>query len=248
MWEVMWTSVDCGSDTRSSPPPTLPGVGRPLDAVIFDMDGTLFDSLDAVTDGFIGTIADAGGPRYTPQQIIDAFPRGWAAPMLTHLLGRPSTESELANYHGVLRARSTEVAAYPGIPEALDALASADLRLGLFTGADVASLDILLGVTGLRERFEAVTGGNEVPRAKPSPDGILLTCRRMGVAPSQTAYVGDSPADMAAAHAAGAMAVAAGWGHLWPSDGPHDPRAADVVAASPLALIELLSSPRRPRR
>ena len=222
-------------------------MGRPLDAVIFDMDGTLFDSLDAVTDGFIGTIVDAGGPRYTRQQVIDAFPRGWAAPMLSHLLGRPSTEAELANYHGVLRARSTNIAAYPGVPEALDALASADLRLGLFTGADVASLDILLGVTGLRGRFEAVTGGNEVARAKPAPDGILLTCERLGVAPSQTAYVGDSPADMAAAHAAGAMAVAAGWGHLWPPDGSHGARAADMVAAAPRELIELLSPRRRPR-
>lgn len=223
-------------------------MSRPLDAVIFDMDGTLFDSLDAVADGFIGTIMDAGGPRYTPQQVIDSFPRGWAAPMLTHLLGRPCTEAELANYHGVLRARSHDIAAYPGVPEALDALAAADLRLGLFTGADVVSLDILLGETGLRERFEAVTGGNEVARPKPAPDGILLTCQRLGVAPSQTAYVGDSPADMVAAHAAGVMAVAAGWGHLWPIDGPNDAPAADMVAAQPLELIELLSSPRRPRR
>jgi HAD superfamily hydrolase (TIGR01509 family) len=223
-------------------------VSRPLDAVIFDMDGTLFDSLDAVADGFIGTIVEAGGPRYTPQQIIDAFPRGWPAPMLTHLLGRPSTDAELANYHRVLRARSAGIAAYPGVPEALDALLGADLRLGLFTGADVVSLDILLGVTGLRDRFEVVTGGNEVARAKPAPDGILHTCRRLGVTPAKTAYVGDSPADMAAARAAGAMAVGAGWGHLWPSDGRDEGRAADMVAASPLELIELVSSPRRPRR
>jgi len=199
--------------------------------------------MDAVTNGTIETIVDAGGPRYTAQQVIDAFPRGSAAPMLTHLLGRPSTDADLANYHGVLRARSAGIAAYPGIPEALDALAAADLRLGLFTGADVVSLQILLGVTGLRERFDVVTGGNEVARAKPAPDGILLTCERLGVRPSQVAYVGDSPADMAAARTAGAIAVAAGWGSLWPTDGE-----ADMIAAAPLALIELVSSPRRPRR
>jgi len=217
-------------------------VGRPLDAVVFDMDGTLFDSMDAVADGFISTIVDAGGPRYTGQEVIEAFPRGWAGPMLTHLLGRPSTEAELANYHGVLRARAADIAVYPGITETLDALAGAGLRLGLFTGADLVSLDILLGVTGLRERFEAVTGGDEVPRAKPASDGILLTCERLGVAAAQTAYVGDSPADMSAARAAGAMALGAGWGHLWPSDGE-----ADLVAHAPLELMELVSSRRRPR-
>ena len=75
------------------------------------------------------------------------------------------------------------------------------MRLAVFTGADRVSLRLLLGRTGLLGRFEVTTGGDEVANAKPAPDGILLTCERLGVDPARAAYVGDSRPDMEAARA-----------------------------------------------
>jgi len=122
--------------------------------------------------------------------------------MLEHLLGRAVTEAEHASYHRRLNIGASAMRPYPGVEPALTALAGAGLRLALFTGADVTSLDLLLGRTGLRGRFELRTGGDEAGRAKPDPAGITLTCVQLGVDPSTSAYVGDSEQDMIAARAA----------------------------------------------
>jgi HAD superfamily hydrolase (TIGR01549 family) len=206
-----------------------------IEAVIFDMDGTLFDSMDPVTNGFIETILAAGGPRYSAQEIIAAFARGWAGPMLTQLLGRPVSDGELADYHARLDASCAGLAPYGGTNEALDELHASGVRLGLFTGADRRSVEILLGRTSMQGRFEIATGGDEVRRAKPAPDGVVLTCRRLDVRPAAAAYVGDSPADMQAARAAGVRAIGAGWGRLWRKD-----IEADAIAAAPSDLLRLV--------
>jgi HAD superfamily hydrolase (TIGR01509 family) len=208
-----------------------------VDALICDMDGTLFDSLGPVTSSFIETIVAGGGPRYTAEEVVAAFPQGPARPMLTHLLGRLCTDADLAGYHRRLAEAARETRPYPGIPETLDAVIAAGIRLGLFTGADRPSLQMLLEGTGLIDRFEVLVGGDEVPRAKPAPDGILLVCERLGVDPSRAAYVGDSAPDMEAADAAGCLAIAPGWGHLY-----HPTHPAHVHAATPGALLATLTT------
>jgi len=200
----------------------------PVRAVVFDMDGTLFDSMAAVTHGFREVVLAAGGPRYTDEQIVEAFALGWAGPMLDGLLGRPHTPAQLVAYLRLLREGAAELAPYPGIVEALDELAEQAIAVAVFTGADVVSLEMLLQGTGLRDRFEVVTGGDEVERPKPAADGLLLTARRLGTQIGHIAYVGDNHTDMQAARAAGALAVGAGWGSLWRADHP-----ADVVAQEP---------------
>jgi HAD superfamily hydrolase (TIGR01549 family) len=212
-------------------------VNRPIDALICDMDGTLFDSMGPVTSSFIETIVAGGGPRYTPQDIIAAFPKGSARPMLSELLGRPCTDADLQGYHRRLAEASRETIPYEGIPEALDTLAAAGIRLALFTGADVPSLQMLLRGTDLLDRFEVLVGGDEVPHAKPAPDGILLACRRLRIDPSNAAYLGDSAPDMAAATAAGALAIAPEWGHLY-----HPTHPAHLHAATPSDLVTILTT------
>lgn len=204
-----------------------------IDAVIFDMDGTLIDSMDPVNEAFVETIVAAGGPTYTHADIIAAFPKGPSDRMLTHLLGRPVMAEDSSAYHRLLDEKAADLLPYPGITEALDAFAGK--RLAMFTGADRVSLRLLLGRTGLLGRFEVTTGGDEVENAKPAPDGILLTCERLGVDPARAAYVGDSRPDMEAARAAGTLAVGAAWGNLWQDSHP-----ADVTAAAPADLITLL--------
>jgi pyrophosphatase PpaX len=212
-------------------------MSRRLQAVIFDMDGTLFDSMEPVTDAFISTILEAGGRRFTPDEIVEAFTVGPSERMMEHLLGRQVTEAEHASYHRRLNIGAAAMRPYPGMEAALTALADAGLRLALFTGADVRSLDLLLGRTGLRERFEVRTGGDGAGRAKPDPAGVTLTCARLRVDPSASAYVGDSEQDMLAARAAGTLAVGAGWGSLWRGTHP-----ADVVVRRPVDLATVLTA------
>jgi HAD superfamily hydrolase (TIGR01549 family) len=216
---------------------------RPVDAVVFDMDGTLFDSSTVVPDAYIETIVGLGGPSYTREQIVDTYRLGPSGPMIEYLLGRRPTEPDIAAYHAALARTASRVSVYPGVPEALDALA-ARVPLAVFTGADVRACSMLMEAVGLARFFHALVGADEVPASKPAPDGIHLACRRLGVDASRAAYVGDADIDLAAARRSGAVAAAAAWGHQF-----RPGVEADVVLAHPSDLLLLVGSPveRSPR-
>ena len=203
-----------------------------LAAVIFDMDGTLFDSWQVVTDAFIASVTGAGGEPFTPDEIIAACRFGPPRAILDHLLSRPCRDEELADYHRRLRRDAWSIRTYPGLAAALEQL-SARVPLALFTGADLDSVDILLTATDLRRHFKAIVAGDEIEHPKPAPDGLLLACDRLGVKPAHAAYVGDSPLDLEAARNAGVLAVGAAWGHL-------EAGIADKVVHRPDDLLELL--------
>ena len=203
-------------------------------AVVWDMDGTLIDSTGAVTGAYIDAVAALGGPPTTAEAVVAAYRLGPPATLLAHLLGRATTDADVAAYMARLRAGAPGAPPYPGIRETLERLRER-VRLGVFTGANHESAMILLGATGLADSFGVVVGGDEVERVKPAPDGVLAACRALGVEPGRAAYVGDSPSDLGAARASGARAFAAGWGHMYRPDAP-----ADRVLARPEELLALV--------
>ena len=205
-------------------------------AVVWDMDGTLIDSTEAVTGAYIATVAALGGPPTTAEAVVAAYPLGPPAILLAHLLGRATTEADVAAYMTRLRAGAPAAPPYPGIRETLERL-QGRVGLGVFTGANHESAMILLEATGLASNFGVVVGGDQVERVKPAPDGVLAACGALGVAPARAAYVGDSPSDLRAARASGARAFAAGWGHLYRQDEP-----ADRVLARPEELLSLVGA------
>ena len=208
-----------------------------LQAVVFDMDGTLIDSSWVVPAAFIATIEELGGPRLDRDRVIASYVLGPPATIMERFLGRPIEPSEIDGYHARLRAEAERrgVKPYPGIVEGLEALARS-VALGVFTNADLGNVDVLLRTAGLLDRFAAVVGADEVaPDFKPAPDGLLLACERLGVEAARTAYIGDAPQDGETAHRAGALAVAARWGHLM-----DDVSAFDVAADRPADLPDVL--------
>jgi HAD superfamily hydrolase (TIGR01509 family) len=213
----------------------------PVDAVIFDLDGTLVESHDAVPAAYISCVRAATGREFTPEDVIALYPVGPPPILLGRLLGRPATADDVAAYHDCLRAQTATARRYPVIPETLAALA-ARVPLGVFTGAATLGAEIILAETGLRDRFTVVMGSDEVARVKPAPDGILEVCRRLGVSPERAAYVGDSPLDTEAARAAGAVAVAAAWGHLHVAPAAGDGAPLDLVAGTPSDLLSLVAT------
>lgn len=204
---------------------------------MFDMDGTLIDSSWVVPAAFIATIEELGGPALDRDEVMASYVLGPPATIMEHFLGRPIEPSEIDGYHARLRAEAERrgVQPYPGIVEALEALARS-VALGVFTNADLGNVDVLLGTAGLRDRFAVVVGADEVtPNFKPAPDGLLLACERLEVTAAGTAYVGDSPQDGETAHRAGALAVAARWGDLMDDVG-----AFDFAADRPTDLPDVL--------
>jgi HAD superfamily hydrolase (TIGR01509 family) len=96
---------------------------------------------------------------------------------------------------------------HPGLPQALQALRARGVRLGLVTGSRASVLEPLRDA-GLLEYFEAVITGRDVQRRKPDPEGLLKCAAALGIPPGEAVYVGDTPLDVQASHAAGMAAVA----------------------------------------
>jgi HAD superfamily hydrolase (TIGR01509 family) len=197
------------------------------------MDGTLLDSLPVVIECYRETVAHFDGPDVTPEEMVSAFAIGSAARMLEALIGRPVGGEAAAWYEARLATAIDGVTVYPGVRETLSSL-SARTSLGVFTAADTSAAESLLAATGLRGAFEAVLGADRSPRPKPSPDGLIAVCDELACSPENVAYVGDGPADIEVARACGALAVAAGWGHLH-----EDGRGADVTLRRPEDLLDL---------
>ena len=207
---------------------------RSVAGVVFDMDGTLVDSLDIVVEGYRRVVREFDGPDHTPNEILASFSIGPARSMLAHLIGRPLGDAAVARYESLLAERASEIRPFPGIEDAVARLAGS-LPLAVFTAANTRSATIILEATGLSSSFAAVVGADLVGHTKPAPDGLIEAARRLGLDPAQVVYVGDGPSDVATARACGALAVAARWGH------EHEPALdADLVVESPSDLVTLL--------
>jgi HAD superfamily hydrolase (TIGR01509 family) len=95
----------------------------------------------------------------------------------------------------------------PGVRELIDALRQRGIPSGLASSSWPGWIEALLGGTGLKGAFDAVTSSKEVAHGKPAPDVYLLTAEKLSVAPERCIAIEDTPTGLAAAKAAGMLAV-----------------------------------------
>ena len=204
-----------------------------LEAIVFDMDGTLVDTGAIVPAAYAATVIALGGPAVPAAAVVAAYPLGATKSILEHFLARDVSADEVDGYYAHLAATGP-IEPYPGVRAVLEAL-HGRIPLGIYTGAGVQASRIVLERAGLTAFFDTVVGGDEVTRPKPDPEGLLLAARRLGVPVDATAYVGDAARDIEAAHACGALPVAAAWGQEFRGD----TRLAHVLH-DPAGLVGLL--------
>lgn len=215
----------------------------PFKAVLFDLDGTLINSLEAIGDAVNRTLAKEGFPVHELDAyrffvgdgfrmlISRALPEGRRTPEnITRCL-----EMFKVDYEKNWRRKSR---LYPQIPQMLDALVDRGVKLAIlsnkahdFTKAHVRALLSSWP-------FHAVLGLREGMPPKPDPAGALEIARRLRVPPSQVLFLGDSAVDMKTAVAARMFPAGAGWGFR-PAQELQEAGCRAWIQ-HPMALLELL--------
>jgi HAD superfamily hydrolase (TIGR01509 family) len=208
-------------------------------AAIFDLDGTLLDSLPLTFTAFREALRPWVGRDLTDQEIYARF--GPADHEIVASWAGPEHAAEAVNRLMDAYARSVEqVAPYDGVLAMLEVLKGRGLRLALCTGRGRPSTELLIQHLGLGTWFDVVVTGEEVPCPKPEPDGILRTAELLEIPPGQVLYTGDSVKDVDAGVRAGAFTVAA----LWAGTEPFSPglARAHALAHHPREIVELLKT------
>jgi len=186
---------------------------RPLRTVLFDLDGTLIDSIALIVDamhhafeGFEGT---------TPRDAD--WMAGIGTPLSKQMAIYARTEAELSQLRDRYRAyqvihHDARVREFPGATETLTLLQERGLSMGLVTSKGDQLAQRGLELTGLARFMNVVIGADAVTRHKPEPEPVLAALARLGVSPDEAVFVGDSPHDVSAGNSAGVTTVAALWG------------------------------------
>lgn len=185
-------------------------------AILFDLDGTLVDTLPDLTASLNRTLAAAGLQPFATSEVAEMIGDGMAA-LLTRALARrnqPLDPALLARFHADYRAASAVASRpYPGTIETLAALASSGWLLAVATNKPEAPARNLLQALDIAKFFAAVGGGDSFPVRKPDPGHLLLTLAAAGGDPSRATMLGDHANDVKAARAAGITPLFALWGY-----------------------------------
>jgi phosphoglycolate phosphatase len=176
---------------------------QPVRALIFDFDGTLADSYEAITASVNHVRSLHGMGPLTEDQVRPHVGRG-PFHLLTNTAPGVDPDAAVSAYrahHPKVMREGTRL--LPGVFDTVTHLHRAGKRLGVCSNKPVAFTRELLRHLGLGACFEVVLGPEDVPRMKPAPDMLLVALRRLSVPPAEAVYVGDMVVDIEAGRAAG---------------------------------------------
>jgi phosphoglycolate phosphatase len=192
-----------------------------LEAVIFDLDGTLVDTPAVIVETALAALRESGGmARAMPEpQAIRATIGLPLTVAFSGLLGLAAesaqVEAVVAEYRRLWRAnvvpRSAELL-YPGVAEGVQVLRDLGLRLAVATSKVQSGAVAQLEAAGIARHFEVVAGYDAVERPKPDPQLALHVLERLEAAPERTIVVGDTTHDLLMARGAGLRAIAVTYG------------------------------------
>jgi phosphoglycolate phosphatase len=216
-------------------------------ALLFDLDGTLLDTVEDIADSMNAALCRMGFPGHPAKAYLHFVGEG-----IDQLARRalPGTHRDAATVARCVEEMRREYALerlvktrpYPGVPGLLDRLAADGYRMAIVSNKPDGSTREIVALKLGKWHFDSVVGARPGVPLKPDPASALDVARGLGIPPENFVYVGDSGIDMATARAAGMYPAGALWGF----------RGADELVAhgaatllgKPGDLPALLSSPR----
>jgi len=213
----------------------------PVDAVFFDLDGTLIDSAPDLIDAMRRLRAELGEPSSALGGVGAVVSKGGRAMLRAGFPGiaEARVEELLPRFLDLYaEAIAVHTRPYPGIEDLLRGLEGRAIPWGIVTNKPGRLARVVVSELGWEPRRSALVSGDCLAQRKPDPEPLLHAAALSGVAADRSVYVGDDARDIEAGRRAGMRTIAVGWGYL---DG-EDPRAwgADHVIAEPLDLLSVL--------
>lgn len=170
-------------------------------AVVFDLDGTLLDSLSLVLESIAHAIAPYGDrPTNEIFGQLGGPPERFLAALVPDAAHVPVAVARMEAYH---RANAHLIRPFPGADELVRELKDRGVRLGIWTGRDRESTDELLRECEWEPHFDAVVCGDDLPTHKPDPQGLKRVMAQLGIPALDTLFVGDADVDVIGGAACG---------------------------------------------
>lgn len=195
--------------------------------LIFDLDGTLIDSVPDLAESINAMLLDFGYQSFSEDTI-----RHWVGNGATKLVKRAlsasqpnqsictqQTEQALAiffQHYSVNTCVRTQP--YAGVSEGLYRLKNADFTLALTTNKPYKFVPTILQTLGWQNYFSEVLGGDSLPEKKPHPAPLLYTCEKLKFSPKQSVMIGDSKNDILAGKHAGMDTIGLSYGYNYGED------------------------------
>jgi pyrophosphatase PpaX len=184
---------------------------RPI-AVLFDLDGTLIDTIELLLECARHTFEGR-----TPRPTDDEWIAGIGTPLRKQFAAYTTSDEEIEaltqRYRSFQRLHHDRLtAAFPGVLETLDELEARGHPMGIVTSKSNEMMDRGLEWVGIMRHMRTRIGMDNAKRHKPDPHPVQAALEELGYAPNEAMFVGDSPHDIASGNAAGVTSVAALWG------------------------------------
>jgi phosphoglycolate phosphatase len=215
--------------------------GNDIEAIFFDLDGTLVDSAPDLMAAMQRLRAELSLPPIDSAHVGAMVSKGGRA-----MLRRAFPDADNARIDSLLprfldlysQAIATHTKTYPGIDAMIDTLETRGIKWGIVTNKPGWLARSLAAELKLDRRHAALVSGDCLPQKKPEPEPIWYACKLADVSPQRSVYVGDDARDIEAGRRAGTMTVAVGWGYLAGED--HREWSADLAIERPGDLLPAL--------
>lgn len=189
-----------------------------VDAVLFDLDGTLLDTIDDIAEAAVRMLAELKQPERSPDEVRRFVGKG--IPKLVErcladpAISRDASDAAVAVFERHYRAvNGVHAKAYPGIVETLAGLEAMNVPMACVTNKATDFTLPLLEMNGMAPYFPVVVCGDTLAHKKPHPAMLEYACNALGVLPARALMVGDSSNDAASARAAGCPVVLMTYGY-----------------------------------
>lgn len=215
---------------------------KDFSAAIFDLDGTLLDSIDDLTDALNAMLRESGFPTHGREQVKKFVGDG-----VSLLVSRALPQGQAQHTKGAVRRfleiyknnMQNKTRPYDGMVEVLHELKGAGIKLGVASNKPHNAVTELVPAI-FSDIFDAAVGEGDSVLPKPNPDMIFNVLDVLSTPAGQALYIGDSEVDMQTAKAAGVTGVGCTWGFR--DAGALKDAGADYLIDSPKELLKFFKA------